>query len=166
MIGRFDKRTSAISSLFSRCGPNHPSRFVSQIVSSVFLWLLVNSSLCWSQTASTGALIGEVLDPSGKGIPQATVNVKNQDLSFNRSLSSDDEGHFVLPLLAPGAYQLMATKSDFSQVQPTASSAARTRKVSTTPKATPARTDRIGRAATASPMNASTNSTRGFLPPG
>ncbi|HTF62303.1 MAG TPA: hypothetical protein VK638_06270, partial [Edaphobacter sp.] len=33
-------------------------------------------------------------------------------------------------------------------------------------KATPARTARIGRAATASPMNASTNRTRGFLPPG
>src|SRR3981189_1850120 len=46
------------------------------------------------------------------------------------------------------------------------SSAARTRKVSTTPKATPARTARIGRAATASPMNASTNRTRGFLPHG
>src|SRR5216683_1249672 len=37
----------------------------------------------------------------------------------------------------------------------------RTRKVSTTPKATPAR---IGRAATASPMNASTKRARGFLP--
>ena len=105
-----DKRTS-------RCGPCHPSRFIPQIVSSVFLWLLVNTSLCWSQPAATGALIGEVLDPSGRGIPQATITVKNQDLSFNRSISSDDEGHFVLPLLAPATYQLMATKSDFSQVQ-------------------------------------------------
>jgi len=113
----FDKRTSAISSLFAKCGRYHPSRFIPQIVFSVFLRLLVNTPLCWSQTASTGALIGEVLDPSGRGIPQATVDVKNQDLSFNRSISSDDEGNFVLALLAPGTYQLVATKSDFSQVQ-------------------------------------------------
>jgi hypothetical protein len=42
----------------------------------------------------------------------------------------------------------------------------RTRKASTTPKASPARTARIGRAATASPMNASTSRARALLSPG
>jgi hypothetical protein len=124
MIGRiestecFDGRASATLSVVWKRNPEHPRRFSQKIVFCAFIWLVFNTSVCWNQTASTGALMGDVLDPSGRGIPQAAVNVKNQDLSFDRSTVSDDEGHFVLPLLAPGTYQLLATKSDFTQAQP------------------------------------------------
>jgi len=56
------------------------------------------------QTASTGALIGEVLDPTGRGIPGAAVEAKNQDAPVNHSTVSDDEGRFVFSLLPPGKY--------------------------------------------------------------
>jgi hypothetical protein len=72
---------------------------------------------CWSQTASTGALIGQVLDPSGKAIAHASVETEDPDLGVSRSTLSDDEGRFALPLLPPGTYGVSATKTDYSQVQ-------------------------------------------------
>src|SRR5580704_11530214 len=70
------------------------------------------------QTASTGALVGEVLDSSGRAIAAATVEAQNPDMAVSRSTLSDDEGNFVLPLLPPGTYQVTAAKSNYSQAQP------------------------------------------------
>jgi len=71
------------------------------------------------QTASTGALIGDVLDPTGRGIPGAAVQAKNQDMAVNRSTVSDDEGRFVFTLLPPGKYQVTVLKDGYSQAQST-----------------------------------------------
>jgi hypothetical protein len=73
----------------------------------------------WSQTASTGALMGQVLDPSGRGISRAKVQAKNQDIAVSRSTLSDDEGGFVLALLPPGGYSIEVTKDGYSQAETT-----------------------------------------------
>jgi hypothetical protein len=85
----------------------------------VLFWTLLG--VCtpgFGQTASTGALMGEVLDSSGRAIVTATVEAQNSDMAVGRSTLSDDEGRFVLPLLPPGTYQITATKSNYSQAQP------------------------------------------------
>jgi hypothetical protein len=64
-------------------------------------------------------LIGEVLDPTGRGIPGAAVEAKNQDAPVNHSTVSDDEGRFVFSLLPPGKYQLTVLKDGYSQAQST-----------------------------------------------
>lgn len=89
----------------------------SQFLCEILIWMALASTSCLSQTASTGALIGEVLDPSGRGIPHASVEAKNQDMAASRSTVSDDEGHFVLPLIPPGAYQVTAASAHYSQAQ-------------------------------------------------
>ena len=85
----------------------------------VLFWTLLG---VWApgcgQTASTGALVGEVLDSSGRAIVAATVEAQNPDMAVSRSTLSDDEGNFVLPLLPPGTYQVTAAKSNYSQAQP------------------------------------------------
>ena len=55
------------------------------------------------QTAATGALIGEALDPTGKRIPGASVELKNQEMGASRSTVSDEEGRFVFTVLPPGS---------------------------------------------------------------
>ena len=55
------------------------------------------------QTAATGALIGEVLDPTGKRSPGASVELKNQEMGASRSTVSDEEGRFVFTVLPPGS---------------------------------------------------------------
>jgi hypothetical protein len=83
-----------------------------------FFWTLFGlQTLVWSQTAATGALVGEVLDSSGRGIAHVSIEVKNQDMAASRSTSSDDEGHFAFPLLPPGTYRVKVSKAGYSQEQ-------------------------------------------------
>jgi hypothetical protein len=79
--------------------------------------LALQTRTAWGQTASTGALLGRVTDPTGKGVPQASVTAKSEDAAVSRSTVSDDEGRFVLPLLPPGIYRLEVTKQGFSNTQ-------------------------------------------------
>ena len=73
--------------------------------------------LAWGQTASTGALIGQVLDPSGRGIAKASIEARNEDSAVSRSTLSDEEGRFALPLLPPGRYQVDVVKDGYAQAQ-------------------------------------------------
>ncbi len=83
----------------------------------VILSVVFGAACCWSQTASTGVLIGEVLDPSGKAIIHASVEARDPDTGISRSALTDEEGSFTLPLLPPGTYRVMATKADYSQAE-------------------------------------------------
>ena len=69
------------------------------------------------QTASTGALTGDVRDPTGRGIAEALIEAKNLDTGGSRSAHSDNDGRFLLPLLPPGNYALTAAKNGFAQVE-------------------------------------------------
>lgn len=66
-----------------------------------------------SQTTATGALTGEVLDPSGAVIPEAALRLTNQETNTVFSAVSDDLGRFSFLLLPPGNYQLDASKTDY-----------------------------------------------------
>jgi hypothetical protein len=58
----------------------------------ILFWLLLGlRASCWSQTASTGALVGEVLDPMGRPIAHASVEAKDQDTALSRTTVSDSE---------------------------------------------------------------------------
>jgi len=83
----------------------------------LFLIIPGSHAFCWGQTASTGALIGEVLDPSGRAIAHASVEATDPDMALSRSTMSDDEGQFALPLLPPGSYQLAVAKKGYSQTR-------------------------------------------------
>jgi Carboxypeptidase regulatory-like domain/TonB dependent receptor len=68
------------------------------------------------QTASTGALTGLTLDPSGAVLPGVTLHLKNPDGSEAKSSTSDDNGRFAFFLLPPGTYEVQAGKVDFKPV--------------------------------------------------
>lgn len=80
------------------------------------LWLILTFGfvpiLC-AQTASTGALTGETLDPSGSVLEGVTVRLIKPDGSEEASAISDEDGRFGFLLLPSGPYQLRATKQGF-----------------------------------------------------
>ena len=71
---------------------------------------LVFSGRVRSQTASTGALSGVALDPSGALLTGAVVRLANEDTGAIQSAISDKDGRFNFLLLPPGKYELQASE--------------------------------------------------------
>jgi Carboxypeptidase regulatory-like domain/TonB dependent receptor len=69
--------------------------------------------LASGQTATTGALVGVTLDPSGAVVSGATFYLTKSDGSEGKSATSDENGWFGFLLLPSGTYQLQATKAGF-----------------------------------------------------
>src|SRR5262249_7538101 len=63
----------------------------------------------FGQTASTGALTGASLDPTGAALPGVVVRLTNQDTSTTESTTSDEQGRCSFLLLTPGRYELRAS---------------------------------------------------------
>ena len=65
---------------------------------------------------TTGTVQGDVFDEKGGSVPDASVEAKNLDTNFVRTESTDNDGHFQFPNLAPGHYTLTIRKAGFSTV--------------------------------------------------
>ena len=97
----------------------HARHVGSRFLLILFWATFILNTRCRSQTASTGALVGEVVDPSGRGIAHASVAADNPGMAVSRTTESDDEGRFALPLLPPGEFQITVKKDGYSQAQST-----------------------------------------------
>jgi Carboxypeptidase regulatory-like domain len=81
--------------------------------------LLVNSAfalcslLIYGQTANTGAIAGSVSDPSALPVAGAAVVIDSAATGQERSLTTDSEGNFSVPFLAPGSYNLTVRAPGF-----------------------------------------------------
>lgn len=75
------------------------------------------ASCSYGQTASTGALMGVILDPSGAIIRDTAIQLIREDGSEIKSSTTDENGWFVFLLLPPGTYQLQANKTDFKPLR-------------------------------------------------
>jgi len=71
------------------------------------------AEIAQAQTASTGALAGLMLDPSGAALPGVAIHLTKNDGGKTLSAISDEEGRFGFLLLSPGAYKLEASKPEF-----------------------------------------------------
>jgi hypothetical protein len=68
-----------------------------------------------AQTRATSAdLAGTIVDQSSAVLPGATVTAQNSDTNFSRSATTDDRGHFLIPALPPGTYDLRAELPGFA----------------------------------------------------
>ncbi|HVE57980.1 MAG TPA: carboxypeptidase regulatory-like domain-containing protein [Pyrinomonadaceae bacterium] len=85
-------------------------RAFSGIVSVLFLSLGVFAQ----SQATTGLIQGTVVDPNGAIVNGASVNVKNTETGFERTVTSNSDGFFSAPLLPLGKYRVTATASGFS----------------------------------------------------
>ena len=72
---------------------------------------LVFSNRVRSQTASTGALTGVTLDPTGAVLTGVVVRLVKQDTNAIQSATSDKDGRFNFLLLPPGRYELQASNT-------------------------------------------------------
>jgi hypothetical protein len=63
--------------------------------------------------AGTAMLSGVVTDPSGAGIPNATVVLQSADQHASRQTVTQSTGAYVIPAILPGDYQLRVSSNGF-----------------------------------------------------
>ena len=64
----------------------------------------------------TATLSGTIMDPNGRVVPDADVNITNIDTNTISSTKTNGDGVYVLTALPPGRYRLIVTKQGFKQV--------------------------------------------------
>jgi hypothetical protein len=80
------------------------------------VWQALISATAFGQTAAINAeLIGNVLDPSGVPIANATVTAANADMGYQRSTATTSTGLYRLPVLPLGQYLLTIEAEGFAR---------------------------------------------------
>jgi hypothetical protein len=72
----------------------------------------------WAQSESINATIrGRITDPSGEPVAGTTVLAVNSATGYARTVSTGDDGYYVVPTLPVGTYALTVTKDGFSTLR-------------------------------------------------
>jgi hypothetical protein len=64
-----------------------------------------------------GSIVGVVKDPSGGSVAGVKVVAHHQETNEERSVTTNSEGYYEFPLLAPGHYRLSAEASGFEKLR-------------------------------------------------
>ncbi len=85
------------------------------LASLLFLpaFLLLLPPKMMAQSTTTGAITGQVIDPSSAVIPDATVTLKNTATGTSVTTVTNANGNYQFALLDPGSYTISATASGF-----------------------------------------------------
>ena len=75
--------------------------------------VLVMAAGLEGQAPGTGAIAGQVFDPSGAAIAGANITVVSESTKSSRTLHATAEGLFSAPLLPPGNYSLVVGAANF-----------------------------------------------------
>lgn len=81
------------------------------------VFLFAAASAVFGQAgAGQGSISGEVRDPSGSAVPNATITVSNETNGVRRSLASNSAGVFSVPALPPtGGYEISVMAPGFAE---------------------------------------------------
>src|SRR5437868_2721085 len=72
----------------------------------------------WAQSQAINATIrGRVTDPTGAGVPDATVTISQPARGISRSLNTGPEGYYIFPNLPLGTYWVSVKKEGFAALQ-------------------------------------------------
>lgn len=75
--------------------------------------ILLSASRLPAQAPGTGAMAGQVFDPSGALIVNARVTVTSEETDLSRTVATTSDGWFRFPLLPPGNYSLAVAADHF-----------------------------------------------------
>ena len=73
-------------------------------------------SAAFAQNIGAGTITGTLTDPAGSVVPGAAVAVHNTNTGATVSLTTNGAGIYVAPFLAPGSYEITASKTGFGTI--------------------------------------------------
>ncbi len=71
----------------------------------------------WSQSTSTGTVVGTVTDPSGAVVPNATVTLTDTSTNIARSTTTNAAGRYIFVDVTPSVYNVEVTKAGFASTK-------------------------------------------------
>jgi outer membrane receptor protein involved in Fe transport len=87
---------------------------LSSFAASLILTLLIASNAGAQTQITTGTIQGTVVDTNGAVVAGANVEIINIGTNASRTLTTDEDGRFVAPLLQPGNYRVTVSKQGFA----------------------------------------------------
>ena len=69
--------------------------------------------------AANGAIAGTVTDTTDAAIPDCNITARNLQTGFSRTVLTDENGGYNVPLLPPGTYSLLVEKVGFASLNRT-----------------------------------------------
>ncbi|HEX3435310.1 MAG TPA: TonB-dependent receptor, partial [Pseudacidobacterium sp.] len=79
-----------------------------------FVYALALIPFVFAQSATDGAIGGNILDISGSVVPNATIAVRNNGTNAEQTAVTDNTGYFRIPHLQPGTYTVTVTAGGFN----------------------------------------------------
>src|SRR6195256_5220131 len=76
--------------------------------------LIVGSLMTPRAFAQAAQISGVITDSSGARLPGANVTIVNQDTGISRTVDTNTDGFFAVPLLQPGKYMITAKSAGFA----------------------------------------------------
>src|SRR2546422_5227554 len=90
------------------CGIRFLARLSSLVVGAALVLACWPTSLAAQAQATTGVIRGTVSDPSGNVVVGALVTLTDVQTRFQRTVTTNEKGVFVAPLLPLGTYEVRA----------------------------------------------------------
>jgi Carboxypeptidase regulatory-like domain/TonB-dependent Receptor Plug Domain len=85
------------------------------ILSLLPLLFLIVPTLLWADGSQLGTISGKVADQTGAVLPGATVEVTNTEKGSTRTVVTDAQGKYNVPLLQPGPYRVTISLESFDR---------------------------------------------------
>jgi outer membrane receptor for ferrienterochelin and colicin len=86
-----------------------------QAIASYLLVILICALTVVAQTQiTTGTIQGTVLDTNKAAVPGANVEVRNLETNLSKTVTTDEDGRFVVLALQPGNYSVTISKQGFA----------------------------------------------------
>ena len=76
--------------------------------------LFLSPGFAMGQARTEGQLTGTIVDPSGAGVPGASLTLSQPTTGFSKTVTSNDSGDYVFAALQPGTYTLNADAKGFA----------------------------------------------------
>jgi hypothetical protein len=81
---------------------------------AVLAALIAFPALSFAQARAGSSLFGSVTDPAGAPIPGAEVRITELGTRAERVVTTNNEGNYVAPQIAPGTYDIQVSKDGFN----------------------------------------------------
>src|SRR5690349_16961227 len=90
---------------------------LSYLLTSIVLTLLIVPTILAQSQITTGQIQGLVQDANGAVVPGVNIEVKNLETNLSRTVTTNEDGRYVVLALPPGNYSVTASKQGFATPQ-------------------------------------------------